>query len=76
MTDHRYLTQADLDPLRCATPGCRHDTHDTGVVLCGKCHPGRPVEASYRLGVLTLRCSRCLAIVGEIAVAAGPVSVQ
>lgn len=71
-----YLTQVDLDALQCATPGCPHDAHDTGVVLVGKCHPTRPVEASYRLGVLTLRCSRCQGLVGEIAVAPGPVTVQ
>jgi len=62
------VSRAELDPMKCGTPGC---DCPGPLILCGRCHPGRPTLASYdwTTGLLTLACAKCRKVITRIAVA-------
>lgn len=49
----------DLQPLKCATPGCTHC--DDVLVFGASCHPGAPLQAFYvkSAKVMHLACAHC-----------------
>jgi len=71
MTRKPPLTQRDLEAVTCEMPGCDHTGHDGGLILSGRCHPGAPIRALYRDGVLVVSCAVCQGFIVNIAVAAG-----
>jgi len=62
------LSRRELDPMKCGSPGCECPGP---LILNARCHPRRPVEASYdwTTGLLTVRCVTCQRLVCRIAVA-------
>jgi hypothetical protein len=64
----KIYSRRELDPMKCGTPGCECAGP---LILCGRCHPGRPVRVSYdwTTGLLTGRCAKCEQHVFSIAVA-------
>lgn len=65
------LTQFDLEPLGCSSPGCTHD--HSKLFFHGACHPSKPVQASYDklTGVLSITCSHCNRGIAQIKVEKG-----
>lgn len=53
------LKRAYFDRQQCSEEGCTHTTHDKGLLLGSSCHPGAPVYALVRDGVLTFECAAC-----------------
>ncbi len=54
----------------CDVPNCP-DPHEDGVIYFhGRCHPLRPVQASYKQGsgVVQIACGECRKLIVEIAV--------
>jgi len=67
------LTQADLDQAACSHPGCtNHGADEHGIAISSRCHPKAGARVSYALGVLTVTCRICKALIVRIAVAAPP----
>ncbi len=63
------LTQQDLNPMRCATPGC---DCDGTLVLSPRCHPRAGVKALYHKdGFIQLSCNHCGQLIENIEVAYG-----
>lgn len=53
------LYKEDLDKVTCATPGCDHSSHDSGMFFHGKCHPQSPAWVEYRDGLIHVTCAIC-----------------
>lgn len=68
------VTQLELDNVvarHCDVPGCDHTTHELGLDLGGRCHPGAPMFVTYRDRVLTLRCALCRSAITQVLVGTG-----
>lgn len=66
-----YLTQAELDEVKCGTPGCESEHPTTGIALAAACHLSGGFAVWYQRadGLLTLRCKVCERIICRIEVA-------
>lgn len=64
------LTSADLDNMKCGTPGCDHSTHDSEMYIHAQCHVGAPLTACYHIEehCMSLSCAVCGKLVVKIAV--------
>lgn len=62
------MSRAELDPIRCGTPGCECGGP---LFLSPVCHQGGPVLVSYdwTTGLLTVTCADCERFVASIVVA-------
>lgn len=58
-----------LDALGCSNMFCDHTTHDSPLTVTGRCHPGKPVTATYYAGKIRVSCATCGRFVVAVEVA-------
>lgn len=71
------LSRAELDRMKCDTPGCNATEHDHGPMsLLSRCHPEGGVAAFYARGVLSIACHSCGKLIVELFIAEGGMSAR
>lgn len=72
MSRETPLKRGYFDRQQCGEAGCKHTTHDKGLMISGSCHPGAPVLALVLNGILVFRCAVCDRHICDVAIASVP----